>query len=134
MKVTCDSDVLSNFGRGKGRGAREVREAIERGVLVLNPITLFETRGGMERPEKVADFDRRFGHLEVLDLGRAAALRAGDLWRDLRRTGRVVHMRDLLMASVADASRARLLTADNDFQQLVDLGLDIQIVTVATVL
>lgn len=134
MKVTCDSDVLSNFGRGKGLGAREVHDAIAHGVLILNPIALFETRGGMEREDKIADFDRRFGHLEVLDFGRTAALRAGDLWRTIRKTGRTVHMRDLLMASVADAARVRLLTADTDFQPLVDLGLDIRIVTVESTL
>jgi predicted nucleic acid-binding protein len=128
VKVTCDSDVLSNFGRGRGRGAAEVRDAIAAATLYLNVITLFETRGGMERADLVADFDRRLGHLPVLDLGRAAALRAGDLWRELRKRRQTVHVRDLLMAAIADTQRARLLTADRDFAPLLGLGLDIVIV------
>jgi predicted nucleic acid-binding protein len=128
MRVTCDSDVLSNFGRGRGRGACEVRDAIAAGSLVLNAITLFETRGGMERAERIADFDQRFGHLAVLVLGRDAAVRAGDLWRELRRRKASVAMRDLLMAAIADTSRVRLLTADSDFEPLLELGLDISIV------
>lgn len=98
---------------------------------MFNPIALFETRGGMERPDRIADFDRLRAPRGV-DLGRRAAVRTGDLWRQLRRKGWTVHMRDLLMASVADASRARLITADSDFQPLVDLGLDIQIVRMPT--
>lgn len=129
MRVTCDSDVLSNFGRKKGRGAREVRDAITNGSLWLNVIALFETRGGMQGPEHVADFDRRLGHLPVLELTREAALRAGDLWRDVRRKRVSIHIRDLLMAAVADAGRARLLTADRDFEPLLELGLDIEILS-----
>lgn len=128
MRVTCDSDVLSNFGRGGGRGAREVRDAIAAGSLWLNVITLFETRGGMEGAEHVADFDRRLGHLPVIELSREAALRAGDLWRELRRRKATVHIRDLLMAALADVGKARLLTADADFAALRDLGLNIDIV------
>jgi predicted nucleic acid-binding protein len=128
VRITCDSDVLANFGRGRGRGAREVRDALARGELSLNVITLFETRGGMERPASVADFDRRLGHLPVLELTREAAIRGGDLWRALRKRRQTVHVRDLLMAAIADASRTRLLTADRDFEPLVELGIDIEIV------
>lgn len=129
MTTTCDSDVLSNFGRGKGLGVEEVRDAMATGSLSLNVITLFETRGGMERDDLVAAFDRSLGHLPVLELTRAAALRASDLWRKLRRAGASVAMRDLLMAAIADAHGAKLLTADNDFAPLGKLGLDITIVT-----
>lgn len=128
MRETCDSDVLSNFGRRRGRGAREVRDAITAGRLSLNVITLFETRGGMERAQDLASFDRRLGHLPVLELTRAAAVRAGDLWRELRRRGATVGIRDLLMAAIADVHRVRLLTADRGFAPLHGLGLDVQII------
>jgi len=127
VKITCDSDALSNFGRRHGRGAREVYDAIASGFLHLNVITVFETRGGMAADRAVADFDRRFGHLPVLTLDRASAIRAGDLWRVLRRSGRTVAPRDLLLAAIADVSRTRLITGDSDFEPLVELGLDIQI-------
>lgn len=128
MKTTCDSDVLSNFARGRGLGVREVREAIETGSLWMNAITLFETRGGMERDESVAKFDRSFGHLPVLALTREAAVRAGDLRRKLRSAGANVAPRDLLMAAIADTHQAMLVTADRDFAPLQKIGLDIDIV------
>ena len=128
MRVTCDSDVLSNFGRRAGRGVREVHEAIQAGTLSLNVICLFEARGGMEDPAKVHEFDSAFAHLPVLEFTREAALRAGDLWRTLRRTKKTVAIRDLFLASLADVHRVRLLTADRDFVPLCALGLDITII------
>ena len=128
MRLTCDSDVLSSFGRRAGRGAREVHEAIQGGTLSLNVICLFEVRGGMEDLAKVHEFDSAFSHLPVLEFTREAALRAGDLWRALRRAKKTVAIRDLFLASLADAHRVRLLTADHDFLPLRALGLDITII------
>lgn len=129
MNVTCDSDVLSHFGRRAGRGAREVYEALKAGSLFLNVICLFEVRGGMEELAQVQEFDRRFSHLPVLEFDRESALKAGDLWRELRRRRRSVAIRDLFLASLADAHRVKLLTADSDFRPLRELGLEIEIVT-----
>lgn len=128
MRLTCDSDVLSNFGRRAGRGAREVSDAIQAGALSLNVICLFEVRGGMEDPARVHEFDRRFAHLPVLEFTQAAAIRAGDLWRALRHSKQAVAIRDLFLAALADVHHVRLLTADHDFSPLRDLGLDITIV------
>lgn len=128
MRVTCDSDVLSNFGRRSGRGVREVHEAIQASALHLNVICLFEVRGGMEDVARIHEFDRRFAHLPVLEFTRDAALRAGDLWRDLRHRKATVAIRDLFLAALADVHRVKLLTADHDFVPLRDLGLDIEII------
>lgn len=128
MRVTCDSDVLSNFGRRQGRGAREVFEAIQLGVLSLNVICLFEVRGGMEEAARIREFDQRFAHLDVLEFTREAAIRAGDLWRALRKAKKTIAIRDLLLAALADAHRVRLITADADFFPLCELGLGITIV------
>jgi predicted nucleic acid-binding protein len=128
MRITCDSDVLSNFGRRRGRGAKEIFEAIEAGFLSLNVICLFEIRGGMEDQTQIADFDRRFAHLSVLEFTQGAAIKAGDLWRSLRSRKQTVAIRDLFLAALADAHRVRLLTADRDFVPLKELGLDITIV------
>jgi predicted nucleic acid-binding protein len=129
MRVTCDSDVLSNFGLRRGRGAREVFEAIQANALSLNVICLFEVRGGMEDAARIAEFDRCFAHLPVLEFTREAAIRAGDLWRALRSRKRTLAIRDLFLAALADAHRVRLITADHDFTPLQDLGLDITIIT-----
>ena len=134
MRVTCDSDVLSNFGRRTGRGAREVHDAIQAGTLSLNVICLFEVRGGMEDLSKVHEFDRRFSHLPVLEFNRAAAVRAGDLWRELRRLKKTIAIRDLFLAALADVYRVKLLTADHDFLPLQQLGLDINVVLKETTL
>ena len=128
MRVTCDSDVLSNFGRRAGRGAQEIYEAIQGGTLSLNVICLFEVRGGMEDLERVSDFDRRFAHLPVLEFTREAALRAGDLWRLLRQRKKPMAIRDLFVGALADAHQVKLLTADHDFIPLRDLGLDVDII------
>lgn len=129
MTITCDSDVLSHYGRRAGRGAREVYEALKTGSLVLNVICLFEVRGGMEDDALVQEFDRRFAQLPVLEFTRAAALHAGELWRRLRRKGRTVAIRDLFLAALAATHRVTLLTADHDFEPLRRLGLDIHIVS-----
>ena len=128
MKITCDSDVLSNFGRRQGRGVREVYEALHTEMLSLNVICLFEVRGGMEDEAKIHAFDRAFNHLPVLEFDQPSALRAGDLWRALRRRKQHVAIRDLFIAALADAHRVRLLTADHDFKPLQALGLDIVII------
>lgn len=105
-----------------------MHEAIQAGTLSLNVICLFEARGGMEDVAKVHEFDSAFAHLPVLNFTREAALRAGDLWRTLRRTKKTVAIRDLFLASLADVHRVRLLTADHDFIPLRTLGLDITII------
>jgi predicted nucleic acid-binding protein len=128
MKLTCDSDVLSNFGRRQGRGAREMHDALEAGTVSLNVICLFEVRGGMEDETKIHAFDRAFAHLPVLEFDRETAIRAGDLWRALRRHKQHVAIRDLFLAALADVHRVRLLTADHDFKPLQALGLDITII------
>ncbi len=129
MRVTCDSDILSNFGRRTGRGAHEIFEAIQAGTLSLNAICLFEVRGGMEDLAKIREFDHSFSHLPVLEFTREAAIRAGDLWRALRRAKKTVAIRDLFLAALADAHHVRLLTADHDFLPLRELGLDITVIT-----
>ncbi len=129
MRVTCDSDVLSHFGRGAGRGAKEIHEALSRELLCLNAICLFEVRGGMEDMAKVQEFDRAFSHLTVLEFTREAAIKAGDLWRELRRRKQTLAIRDLFLAAIASTHRMKLLTADHDFKPLKELGLDIEIIT-----
>ena len=128
MRVTCDSDVLSNYGRRAGRGAREVAAALHGGALSLNVICLFEVRGGMEDLARVHEFDRAFAHLPVLEFTREAAVRAGELWRQLRAGKKSVAIRDLFLAAVADVHRVQLLTADQDFAPLQEFGLDIEII------
>lgn len=126
--MTCDSDVLSNFGRGQGRGAREIHDALAAGNLSLNVICVFEVRGGMEDLARVHEFDRRFSHLSVLEFTREASVKAGDLWRNLRRVKKSVAIRDLFLASLAMTHHVRLLTADRDFVPLREMGLDIVII------
>lgn len=97
--VVTDTDLLIDFLRGRGTGARVVERLLVERRLRLTAITGFEIRLGADFLERRDDIMRLFRSRTVpLDL--AAALRGGEVFAGLQARGEGIGFADCLQAGV----------------------------------
>lgn len=125
--VVVDTDLLIDFLRGHGDGARLVRELIVGRRLRVTAVTAFELRLG-------SDFlDRRDAILRLIrgrtyPLDMASALRGGEVASTLQRDGRGIGFADCMQAGIclrynlALATRNRRHFERVEGLRLVELG------------
>lgn len=108
--IVADSDVLIDFLTDRGPGAGRVAALLAVGSLATTAVARFELLCGVrdEREERrVRDL---LAALPVLPLDGAAADAAARVRRELRSRGEDVGMADSLIAGIALAAGAELLT------------------------
>jgi predicted nucleic acid-binding protein len=128
--VVVDTDVLSELIRRRPDPALVARvRAIPSLDLHTTTINVMELRYGSARRVDAEAFwqrilDQILGRLTVLTFDRRAALVAGDLRVRLEREGRTIGAPDLLIASIAVANGATLMTRNvRHFGRIPDLVL-----------
>lgn len=107
--IVADSDVLIDFLTDRGPGAGRVAALLAVGSLATTAVARFELLCGVrdERERRVRDL---LAALPVLPLDGAAADAAARVRRGLRSRGEDVGMADSLIAGIALAAGAELLT------------------------
>lgn len=108
--IVADSDVLIDFLTGREPAAERVAALLGAGSLATTAVGRFELQCGVrdEREERrVRDL---LAALPVLPLDGAAADSAATVRRDLRSRGEDIGMADSLIAGIALAAGAELLT------------------------
>lgn len=94
-----DSDVLIDYLRGAGPGA-ELLDALRESVAFLvTAISAFELAAGRSYARDAGPVEALLG-VPVLRLTKAAGLRAGSLFSDLRAAGEAIEIRDALQAGI----------------------------------
>ena len=97
--VVADTDLVIDFLRGRGAGARLTRELIVERRLRLTSVTGFELRVGADFLARRDEILRLFrSRTVVLDL--ASALRAGEVAATLQKTGSGIGFADCLQAGI----------------------------------
>jgi tRNA(fMet)-specific endonuclease VapC len=102
-----DSDVLIDYLRGAGAGwdlLRRIRDTLE---FRITSVTAFELALGRTFPSDAA---RSLLAAPCLNLTRAAAVRGGEMLRELRAEGAAIDMRDAMQAGICLTADAPLIT------------------------
>jgi tRNA(fMet)-specific endonuclease VapC len=95
----ADTDLIIDFLRGRGSGARLIHELLVERRLRLTAVTGFELRVGTDFLDRREHIMRLFRSRTVaLDL--ASALRAGEIAAALNRNGVAIGFADCLQAGI----------------------------------
>jgi tRNA(fMet)-specific endonuclease VapC len=110
---TLDTNVISAILRGDLRVGTWMEERVGQGhAVTLNAISYYETRRGLgeEHQSRRRRFDILVAEAGVLELDRPALDAAARIYRTLRHTGNLIEDADILIAAVALANDAILVT------------------------
>jgi tRNA(fMet)-specific endonuclease VapC len=125
--VVVDTDLLIDYLRGRGPGARLVRTLIRENRLRTSAVTAFELRVGSDFLSRRDDIMRLLRR-RTFPLDMASALRGGEIASALRQKGQEIGFADCLQAGtclrhdVPLATRNRKHFERIDRLRLVDLA------------
>ena len=121
MDAILDTSVIIEVFKGNEKVLNTLlRENL---VLGIATITLFELYcGSLKEREKLM-----LEKLPKLEFDEKSAKIAGEIYRDLRRKGKLPPAKDLLIAANAVANDKILITCDKDFYIFKEYGLKIRL-------
>jgi tRNA(fMet)-specific endonuclease VapC len=106
----ADTDVLIDYLSGAEPGAGRVSRAIEDGALHTTAITRFELLAGARTVRVQAGIRDLLDLIRTLPLDETCADQAASIRRSLEKSGASIGMADSLIAGIALAHNATLLT------------------------
>lgn len=121
--IVADTDVLIDFLNDRGAASAVARE-IERGTLATTTITRFELLSGARTERQHRAVSDLLAVLPALPFDERASDRAAIVRLDLERKGLRIGMADFMIAGIALAHEARLLTRNRrQFERVPSLAL-----------
>jgi predicted nucleic acid-binding protein len=131
-KVLVDTDILSDFLRGKDAAVRDRARAYlaDRQRLTLSVVTVFEIVRGRHHAGQVQQattFLEWTRTAELLPFDTACAVRAGEIAGALYQAGRPLAVADVLIGATALVHGLVVATANvKHYERLVPLGLRLE--------
>lgn len=120
-KICLDSDIIINFLR-KSHKAKETLNKLG-GEFYTTQINLFEIWSGRLIDEEKT-IKEMLNSLIKFDFDEDAAIKAGDIMVNLKKSGNIIDFRDLFIASICIVNNLELLTNNKKhFERLKKYGL-----------
>jgi tRNA(fMet)-specific endonuclease VapC len=120
--IVADTDVLIDFLRGRGPGAKRVALELETRSFATTAITAFELRSGARTAGQKRAIDALLEAMTILGFGPEEAEAAADLRRKLEAQGEPIGMADYMIAAVCLVNGGILLTRNQKhFGRVADL-------------
>ncbi len=108
--IVADSDILIDFLRGRGEGARRVAIELETRSFATTAVTAFEIRSGARTPRQRKAVDILLEAMTVLPFGPEEARLAADIRQQVESKGQPIGMADYMIAATCIAADGTLLT------------------------
>lgn len=125
---TLDTNVVAAVLRGEARVMSRLEAAISAGNLVtINAMSYYETRRGLlpKHSRKRMRFDTLKQEAGILELDEAGLDIAATIYQRLRRSGTLIEDADILIAAIALANDATLVTRNTKhFERIEELKLE----------
>ncbi len=126
--IVADSDVLIDFLRGRGDGARRVELALRSGSFATTAITAFQIRSGARTEKQRKSVDTLLEAMTILPFGPEEARIAAELRLQVEEQGLPIGMADYMIAATCIATDSILLTRNlKDFARVKGLRLSGQL-------
>jgi len=122
--IIADSDVLIDFLRGRGEGARRVAMELATRSFGTTAITAFEIRSGARTVRQKKSVDTLLQAMTILPFGPEEARIAAEIRQRIESQGQSIGMADYMIAGVCIAADGVLLTRNRKhFERIKDLKL-----------
>jgi predicted nucleic acid-binding protein len=122
--IIADTDVLIDYLEGRRPGAEAVFQALRLDQLQTTTISYFELLAGARRRRQQESVLALLESIQVLPLDVDAARKAAEVHQQLERSGIGIGMGDSLIAGIALARGATLLTRNKrHFERVLGLPL-----------
>jgi tRNA(fMet)-specific endonuclease VapC len=108
--IIADTDVLIDFLRGQGDGAKRVAIELTTRSLATTAVTAFELRAGARTPRQQKAMETLLAAMSVLPFGTNEAAAAGRLQLELEGSGQTIGMADTMIAATCLVAKGVLLT------------------------
>jgi tRNA(fMet)-specific endonuclease VapC len=108
--IIADSDILIDFLRGRGEGARRVAIELETRSFGTTAITAFEIRSGARTARQRKSVDTLLEAMTILSFGPEEARIAAEIRLQVESQGQPIGMADCMIAAVCIATDGVLLT------------------------
>jgi tRNA(fMet)-specific endonuclease VapC len=120
----ADTDVLIDYLRGRGAGARRVELELGTRSFATTAITAFELRSGARTARQKRAIDALLDAMTLLSFGPEEAGIAADIRLRLEERGQAIGMADYMIAAVCVANGGVLLTRNRKhFERVPGLAL-----------
>jgi tRNA(fMet)-specific endonuclease VapC len=122
--IVADSDVLIDFLRGHGEGARRVAVELETRSFATTAISAFEIRSGTRTARQRKSVDTLLDAMTILPFGPEEARIAAELRQQVEGRGQPIGMADYMIAATCIAADGVLLTRNRKhFERIEGLKL-----------
>jgi len=127
--IVADTDVLIDFLRGRGEGARRVAIELETRSFGTTAITAFELRSGARTVQHRTRVDTLLDAMTILPFGPEEARTAAEIRQQIESQGQAIGMADYMIAGVCIATDSVLLTRNRKhFERVKNLKLSLSLI------
>ncbi|MBI4378406.1 MAG: type II toxin-antitoxin system VapC family toxin [Nitrospinae bacterium] len=120
--ICLDTDIIIDHLKGKGPGVEIFERIIKKGNPLTTQITRFELLcGAIDNRENKIIEDCLFG-FRVLSFDKDSSLIAAGLYRELKKKGQFIGIRDIMIGGIALANNLKLATKNiSEFRRIKGL-------------
>jgi len=122
--ICIDTDVIIDHLKGKGPGVNAFEEIIKSGNPHTTYINKFELLCGARRKKEIKIIETCLLGFRILPFDKSSSREAARIYRELKKQGELIGVRDIMIAGIVKANNLILATKNiKDFKRIKELRL-----------